>query len=148
MGNVWYVLSISLQMSGALLLIFEWCRKTETLLIEKYFMTNAVSLAKNDNGEIKIQVNVDNIKTVLRNIYINRSAFMYIFSGYVLSVWGRIGEEKIVIAVCIALLTAIITWVSDYVINKKAESESKLEYYKMVIEADVPDGIVAVVPRK
>lgn len=47
METIWYVLSISLQVSGALLLILEWCRKTETLLVEKYFTTNAVSLAKN-----------------------------------------------------------------------------------------------------
>ena len=54
MNNIWYILALSLQMSGALLLILEWCRKTETLLTEKYFMTNAVSLAEDDNGEIKI----------------------------------------------------------------------------------------------
>ena len=148
METIWYVLSISLQVSGALLLILEWCRKTETLLVEKYFTTNAVSLVKSKNGEIKIQVNVDNIKTVLKNIYINRSAFVYIFSGYVLSVWGKIGQDKMVIAIYIASLTAVITWASDYVIKKKAESESQLEYYKMVIEADVPDGTVAMVPIK
>ena len=84
----------------------------------------------------------------MQNIYINRSAFVYIFSGYVLSVWGKVGKDKIVIAVCIASLTALITWISDYVIKKKAESESNLEYYKMVIEADVPDGTVAMVPIK
>ena len=51
--NVWYILAISFQLAGALLLICHYMRDTEKQIKGSYFSQDAI--VKTENGKVKLR---------------------------------------------------------------------------------------------
>lgn len=141
-----YVISLVLQVSGALLLIVEWFGKTEKILQQKYFNTSNAELGKEVENSIEITVDHTRIKNVLINLYTNRATFVYILVGYLISIWGSIETNRICITIIVLFGAIILTVFSRVIIKYLAKRNSRLEQYENILKNNVPDGVVAVIP--
>lgn len=106
-----YVIAITFQLSGALLLLIKYCFEN----IEK-------GIQKNENRENRVEGNMlilgqtqPSASEYRENVWLNRLAFAYIAAGYLIGIWGDlINIKKIVVLVWVVFLSAILTCVSFF----------------------------------
>ena len=101
-----YVLSLSFQVAGAVLLIIKYFGKTKERIIEEYFPgSNIAERDENDNSTLE----KEKVRFCVRNIYDNRMAFLFIAVGYILSIFGEVnGECKLCILMFVIACTVAI----------------------------------------
>lgn len=98
-----YICAISLQVCGALILLIGSLKGTERKMIQA--ISNKASGMVLDGGWID---DID-ISNELKVIYLNRSAFICLILGYLLGVFGEVGNfSRYVIAISIVLVTVVI----------------------------------------
>ncbi len=93
-----YILSIAFQVAGALLLMIN-SLSTKREKVIKRFASSKIIFRHNNTGEISY--NEEALRDEYRNAYLNKLAFSYIAVGYIIGVFGEIGDGS---RVCIALL--------------------------------------------
>ena len=74
-----YVVSLSLELAGAIILLINFLGNTKKIVILTYFPGSNVAERKND--EIILKKN--KLQERARNVYMNRTAFIYIIIGYI-----------------------------------------------------------------
>lgn len=84
--SIIYIVSISLQLDGAIILLLSFFGNTNKLL--KDILEIKGQAAVLDGRAIK---DID-IKDDLRDIYLNRTAFVCLIIGYLLAIWGDLGN--------------------------------------------------------
>ena len=80
-----YLLSISFQLSGALILIFFCWGNIERKVLNKVFPANSVMERNDDN---KVVISRDKLFRAYKEVWLNRIAFILLGLGYLLSVFG------------------------------------------------------------
>lgn len=117
-----YILSLSFQVAGAVLLIIKYWGKTKDRIVDEYFPgSNIIERDEEDN----IKLEKEKVQVCARNIYDNRMAFVFIAIGYILSIFGSMNSiSKIYILILVILFTVIII-----VIEKKISMEISKRYY-------------------
>ncbi len=117
-----YVLAISLQVCGALILLIHSFGNKQTEINNE--IINSVS-----TGEQQTQTHVDNIDVSykLKDIYLNRVAFICLTFGYFLGVFGEISTvAKWVIALSVVIISCLITVFFYFLCEKLANKRQKL----------------------
>ncbi len=112
-----YVLAISLQVCGALILLIHSFGNKQTEINNE--IINSVSM-----GEQQTQIHVDNIDVSykLKDIYLNRVAFICLTFGYFLGVFGEISTAaKWVIALSV-VISCLITVFFYFLCEKLANN--------------------------
>ena len=98
-----YILSLSFQIAGAVMLIIKYLGDTEGMILEEYFPESGV-IGADENDYVTLEKKKMQLCAV--NIYINRASFTYIACGYALSVLGKMdGECKVCIIFAVAAFT-------------------------------------------
>lgn len=104
LDTVIYVMAISLQVSGAILLLLWSFGNTKKKMYEE--ILNKESPAILDGRSIK---DID-ISDGLRNVYLNRVAFACLAIGYITGIFWDIGKTpKAYVALCVIGVTFILT---------------------------------------
>lgn len=100
-----YILSVSLQVAGALILLLWACGNTKERIKDKYYPE--IRTAERDKDE-NITMDVKIIRKCASAIYMNRFSFLYIALGYYVAVFGNVGDRKTVIAVSVLGVTIVL----------------------------------------
>lgn len=134
--NVWYILAISFQLAGALLLICHYMRNTEKQIKGSYFSQDAI--VKTENGKVKLRK--EKVRTKAEEIYINRIAFTYIAIGYFLGIFGDIEDRnRGLIVFSIAVMT--IFWMMIGLKVQKKEANKRFQKDLEMDENELPAGM-------
>lgn len=118
---IFYVCAIALQVCGALILLISSLIGTERKMFR--------AISKNGSGAPMSGVWIDdiNISDELRNIYLNRVAFVCLILGYLLGVLGEVGNfPKYKIIILIVIATATLVGVLYGVCHKVAEKRQEI----------------------
>ena len=117
-----YILAISLQVSGALLLLIKSISiKRKDLIIR--FKGNGIIFK--DNNIDEISYDKEAFQKLFENTLINRWSFGFIFSGYLIGVFGSIDNNwnkcKVIAFASILLLTIMFTLITKFYIERYAK---------------------------
>lgn len=97
-----YVISISLQVSGALLLMINVLSVKREDVIRRFVLSGEIITKNNNTGEIKY--NVDKFYDTFKEAYLSKIAFGYISFGYFFAVFSGIeGTSKIIMAIAVLI---------------------------------------------
>lgn len=116
-----YIVAASLQVSGAiLLLVYNFSVKRESII--KTFANDKGYILRDG---IRIDYDKDRLKEVFKIAYINKISFIYIIIGYVLGVFGEIGENtyKLIIVLGIIVFALIWTFIGIMIAEQKLKSK-------------------------
>ncbi len=141
---VLFILALSFQISGAILLIIKYWGKTRQRIINEYYP--GTGIASND-GENNAVLDANRVRECATGIYANRMAFVFIAIGYALSIFGEKGNAgNIVVLFSTAVTTTILV-----IIEGKASKliAKKLYQEDIVIPYDeLPDYIDRTLSKK
>ena len=84
MENIFAVLSIAFQLSGAVLLTIRFWGKRKNEILQQYF--NSSEIICRDDGE-EVVLRKEKLQKIFKEIYLTRFSFIYIVIGYVLSIF-------------------------------------------------------------
>ena len=104
-----YIISISFQVAGALILLVNSLKKGKKQIYASYF-ANAPKHVFGKDGMVTLEK--EKLQEHARKLYIDRVAFVYLILGYLLAVFGDIGSNKkfvtaLSVIVCSTLLLGI-----------------------------------------
>ena len=137
-----YILSVSLQVAGALLLMLNVLSTKREKVIHRFV---GKGLLSRDNNTNTISYDQNALKAVFQEAYLSKFAFAYISMGYLSGVFGTIASEyKNIIATAIVAVTALLillSYLAVYLIlkfSKKVNREiSNEELISLGIEPDI-----------
>ena len=130
METIIYIISISLQLAGALLLmIFVLSTKREKVI--QRFAGNGIIARDNNTNEILY--NEKAFKDSFKNAYLNKCSFAFIALGYFMGVFGAINYNTALVGILIVLCTGLIMG-ATYLIVNQIVSHSKVINKKITNE--------------
>lgn len=100
--SIFYIVSVSFQVAGALILLLWACGSTRQKIIEKYYPEVGSANPDDDGNTV---MNVGKIRKCVMEIYMNRISFFYIAVGYFLAIYGELNIKRDIAAVLICILT-------------------------------------------
>lgn len=114
--TVIYIIAISLQLAGAVILIINYCRNTHNQIIDRYFPGS--NLVERDNKD-NIVLEKERVQEVVREIFMNRCAFFYIGAGYIVGIYGEAGKtNKCIISILVIIGSFLLCVMLDVVLRK------------------------------
>lgn len=137
-----YIIAISLQLSGALLLLlYAFPTKRDDLI--KSFAKSSVIFR--DNNTDKIFYNTQAFTDMCKNAYLNKFAFIYILAGYVVGIFGEIGAvNKAMVMLYVLALFVIELCLARFIVRAICKCSKKVnqeitndELLKLNIEPDI-----------
>lgn len=137
-----YVIAISFQLSGALLLAFYSISAKRKNVIKRFA---GKCLITRDNNTNEITYDREALKITFRDAWLNKIAFTLIALGYLFGVFGEIGEKsKILISISIVMGTVLMMAISHFIVACIIKYSSKVnqeltndELYKLGIDPDI-----------
>lgn len=120
-----YVLAISLQVSGAIILLFRFWGNIKDKVLLEYCDTKNDLGHKEKDGTFYLDHN--DLKDVAKKIYMNRISFIYIILGYAMGIWGQVSTDK---KMLIMIFVGMITFVCILVGNLFSHILPKFKYRK------------------
>lgn len=101
-----YILSISLQVAGAICLIMNYWGNVEKKVILSYYASGEISKAQDNN---KVLLKKDRLQSCAKDIYTNRFSFICIIIGYGIGLFGNITDSSdklyVILAICLFCIT-------------------------------------------
>lgn len=105
MGNFIYIISVSLQLSGAvLLMVFSLStRRNQTL---KRFASNSLIVR---NSKMEIEYSKEDFRKEFKTAYLSKFSFAYIALGYLLGIYGEPScDDRLVITIAVIAITLVL----------------------------------------
>lgn len=132
-----YILTLSLQLSGSLLLLISSFGKVKSKVINDCIGGSKGLISKNNI----IDIGEDSVKSSLQAIYLNRGSFIMLSVGYLLSIFDsyQIVNCWIVLGTVI-ICTAIISIFNVFVANRLAKDNA--EKYSKIQTEDLTSGTI------
>lgn len=135
-----YILSISLQVAGAICLIMNYWGNVKEKVILTYYAGGEIPKAQ-DNDMVLLKK--ERLQSCAKDIYMNRFSFVYIIIGYAIGLFGNITDNsnRLCVLLAIVLFCTILTCICrslSSLISKKAYKDN-MEVDRKIIEtvADV-----------
>ena len=111
-----YILAISFQLAGALLLIVRYWFKS----VDKQLELLERKRPHANGEELHLGEPQPNDSELVEEIWINRLAFAYIAIGYFLGIWGEpLGANKCVITLGVAIFVVILVVIGKMISTAK-----------------------------
>ena len=142
LGYIVYIISISLQVAGALLLIAYSVSTKRDDVIKRF---SGKGIIHRDNNTNEISYNEKAFFQEYKMAYIGKLSFIYILSGYLLGVLGELKDTKAsrdIALIIIAILSLVIMIISNKlveVILSKSNKVSKITNEDLVRIGLEPD---------
>ena len=110
-----YVISISLQVAGALLLMINALSTRRDKVIRRFLGKGLVS---RDNNTNTIVYDKERLKETYKEAYLSKFAFMFIALGYFFGIFSNIEDDlKLILALIIIAMTVVIMILSYVTVN-------------------------------
>lgn len=141
METIIYIISISLQVAGALLLL-RYATSTKRLDVIRSFGGNGIITGNEEEKEISY--NHDAFKETYRTAYLSKVAFVFIALGYFFGVFGVIEwESKIAVGATIVVVTYLLMkstyWCVGKIIDTKDSVNKEITYEELKEAGVKPD---------
>ena len=125
-----YAVSITLQVSGSVLLLLYYFRgSTRDLAIHEYFPGSNVAYRDDENN---ITLEKEKLQRTVVLIYKNRAAFVMLAVGYLIGIFGRNDGHEFAVAGLVVVMTAIVILSINAVCKKLAQrrynADEKIPY--------------------
>lgn len=138
-----YIFAMAFQLTGAILLLVYFCGHTKDRIYREYFPGSNIIERDNNN---KVTLEMSKIRDCVRNIYLNRMAFIYITMGYVLGVYGEVKSlnknTAMLVIVCTTIIFIVISYVVSTAISKILYRENWLMDYDEI--SDIADTTMTI----
>lgn len=136
--TVIYIIAISLQLAGAVILIINYCRNTHNQIIDRYFPGS--NLVERDNKD-NIVLEKERVQEVVREIFMNRCAFFYIGAGYIVGIYGEAGKtNKCIISILVIIGSFLLIVLGEIILNgivkKRYKEDMEIPYNSVASKAD------------
>ena len=119
-----YVISISLQVAGSLLLMINTLSTNRKKVIQRFVGKGIIS---RDNNTKMIYYNKAAFKEIYKETYLTKISFAFIALGYFLSVFGSAEDiNKIYLAFYIVIITILIMLIAYFVVNQILKHSKKV----------------------
>lgn len=132
MENFIALMSIALQLSGAILLMVKFWGKRKTEILQQYF-NSSESICRDDGEEVVLHK--EKLQKIFREIYLTRFSFFYIVCGYFLSVFD-LSISKCCAVLAILLISSILILlaysISILICKIKYSKDQKIPYDEAV----------------
>ena len=135
-----YILSISLQVAGAICLLMNYWGNVKEKVILSYYVGGEIPKAQDNN---MVLLKKEKLQSCAKDIYMNRFSFICIIIGYGICLFGNItdGSNKLYVLLAIILFCIILTClgqISASLISKRTYKDN-MEVDRTIIEkfADV-----------
>ena len=135
-----YIVSISLQVAGAICLIMNYWGNVKEKVILSYYVGGEIPKAQDNN---MVLLKKEKLQSCAKDIYMNRFSFICIIIGYGIGLFGNItdGSNKLHVLLAICLFCIILTCLgrsSSSLISKRAYKDD-MEVDRKIVEkvADV-----------
>lgn len=126
-----YCLAISLQLSGALLVVYNSYSNLKRDNLIKNFLKNSFTIKIPKNSKSKKDLLNYNHEAFLDFIclqYKNFISVIYIFMGYILGIFGKINNEILeIMIIIIIILTLVILFATNKAVKYKNKNIKKIE---------------------
>lgn len=103
-----YILSISLQVTGAICLIINYWGNVKKKVILTYYAGGEMPKAQDNN---MVRLKKERLQSCAKDIYMNRCAFIYIVVGYGMGLFGELTENICKLHVLITIILFCIVFV-------------------------------------
>lgn len=127
MEELIYIFSISFQISGAILLLFFSLSTKREKVIKRFINKNIIT--KNFNGDL--DYDIGEFKETYRTAYLNKLSFAFIAIGYLLGIFGKIGDKLyafVGIIVNTSLLIGIAFGISSLIVKYDKKANKLITY--------------------
>lgn len=125
MKLILYILSITLQVTGSILLMIYLLSTNRKEIIKKF--ANSNSVIKEDGNTGTIDYNHDEFKDEFKNAYLNKEAFCCIAIGTLMSIFAEKGNvNEWVVCFFIIILVIGIIILSVKIVNKIIDESDKV----------------------
>ena len=132
MENFIALMSIALQLSGAILLMVKFWGKRKTEILQQYF-NSSESICRDDGEEVVLHK--EKLQKIFKEIYLTRFSFFYIVCGYFLSVFD-LSISKCCAVLAILLISSILILlaysISILICKIKYSKDQKIPYDEAV----------------
>ncbi len=130
-----YILVLSLQLSGSIMLLTSCFGKTKMIVVNDCINGNRTLFGKNDF----VNLDKDSVIESLKRTYLNRTSFFMISSGYILSIFDKYivenqGRMLLIIIVVVTLICILSNWICNGIAKCNANR------YVDVKTEDLPNG--------
>lgn len=134
-----YLLSISFQLSGALILIFFCWGNIEQKVLSKVFSANSIM---ERNYENKVTIKRDKLFRAYKEVWLNRTAFILLGLGYLLGVFGSNEGSNLWFSCILLMFGSVVMMIIGNkiatIIAKKASTHDKeYDYEDLCSKIDV-----------
>ena len=135
LGNVTYIVAIALQLAAALLLVGN-SDTTRKRIISEYCEKHTALAFKKDGTMVDRTV----LEGTVKATWTNRIAFIYLFIGYLIGIFGNCTIDKKLILLFVALLVLIL-----FVIPFR-HAKIKASQFPSITKDEIPDkdGVVII----
>ena len=148
--SIWdalYVLSISLQISGATILSVYWCKNKDQIFQNEYYKQNSNSFLELKSGAREIETDSDIAFQSYKTIWTNRISFIYILLGFLTGVFGKQPAPKWEIVLLIVIVSLLLTVLSYILVKRMSKRDLKnTEYWNMLVQSGVPNNTLMFTP--
>lgn len=98
-----YVIAVSLQVAGALLLLCYNVSAKRKNIIKSFASTKGCIQVQGT----KIEYDKHRLKEIFKLAYINKMSFLYIVVGYIAGVFGKIGDNTYILSIILGMVAFI-----------------------------------------
>lgn len=143
--SVMYVLSVSLQISGAAMISLYWLKNKDIIIANEYHKISGEIIPELDTGgkEKEIKINKNNLKDSVVQVWTSRFSFLMMAIGMFVGILGEKHLENLVTIVSVVLLSVFVTVIAKCAIRKMVKCDLENEkYLNMVIQESTPNGTV------
>lgn len=133
-----YAVSITLQVSGSILLLLFYFRgKTKDIAIHEYFPGSNIARRDEHNN---ITLGKEKLQEAVVLIYKNRIAFVMLACGYLIGIFGRNDGHDLAIAGSVVAMTVFVIWLINVicrlVAQKRYQADEVIPYDSIKDYAD------------
>lgn len=135
-----YILSISLQVAGAICLIINYWGNVKEKVILTYYVGGEIPKAQ-DNDMVLLKK--EKLQSCAKDIYMNRFSFIYIIIGYGIGLFGNITDNSnrlyvlLIIGLFCTILTCICRTLSSLISKKTYKDDMEIDRKIIETVADV-----------
>jgi hypothetical protein len=130
-----YVLTLSLQLSGSILLLFSSFGNIRVKVINDCVGGSFMLLSKNKI----VNLGEKEVKSSLCSVYMNRASFLALIIGYLLSIFNSYQVEKATAVLCITIIAVVLISVLLFFIAETVAKINAKKYCQVPIDK-LPNG--------
>lgn len=142
---VLYLLSISLQASGAAMVSLYWFKNKDSIISNEYHKLNSSKLMIliTEGKEEKLKLDKEKLEDTIIQVQVNRFSFLMMMLGTIIGILGEQSENNCYTLLWVILLSFAIGYIVNKIIRKMVKMDLENEkYWDMIIQESVPDGTI------